>query len=526
MSELYTRYIKIARQNRIGEDISNVLSNVTSITVPWEDGSKVQYNVIGSSFTDNYYNYLVDYETTSSIYRSDPGIVENMNVNVTTEVSDDSNLAATYTYILTRGLGSISTNNDPLGGFEYGGNPNSSFGPYGIYKIKTYLQQDLRIIVSGSITLKSPSATGGFFPGDTYISVVKGPTPDLQLYSTTGFISGYGPSAGVVEIGDRAIWTPANSGTVNINIDTTISASEFNPGDYISLIARSTSFYNYSSFDINPGFQFIISSSYTNQTNLNLVLEPPFTTPFEGTNCDVLQGNATIPRPNKQLQDIDYSTSQIIPVNYEALKNYEATKASYPLSAFTQTSILSPEYTSTNEVSTFNSGSGFNAQSSVATNVIYYENSVLSGGGSGAPAGTFFNEFVVKYIITPEEELIEIVNDDLVRGMLEQTIVSFANPIPFFGEDNGFINIKGNSFSVSGSGTFELAFNGAPLITTGSQGETQLTILSRTAGAQLMPDIAGVGAIGGLLYSAGIENTSAADLPGKAKKLLAEKNII
>ena len=247
MSELYTRYIKIARQNRIGEDISNVLSNVTSITVPWEDGSKVQYNVIGSSFTDNYYNYLVDYETTSSIYRSDPGIVENMNVNVTTEVSDDSNLAATYTYILTRGLGSISTNNDPLGGFEYGGNPNSSFGPYGIYKIKTYLQQDLRIIVSGSITLKSPSATGGFFPGDTYISVVKGPTPDLQLYSTTGFISGYGPSAGVVEIGDRAIWTPANSGTVNINIDTTISASEFNPGDYISLIARSTSFYNYSS---------------------------------------------------------------------------------------------------------------------------------------------------------------------------------------------------------------------------------------------------------------------------------------
>ena len=526
MSELYTRYIRVPRTNKLGVDISNTLSNVTSITLPWEDGSKSQYNVIGSSFTDQYYNYLVNYESTSSIYRSDSGIIENMNVNVTTELSDESNSAANWTYVLKRGLGSTSISNDPLRGLESGGNPNSSFGSYGVYKIKTYLQQDLRIIVSGSITLKSPSATGGFFPGDVYISVIKGPTPNLQFYSTTGFISGYGPTAGVVEIGDRAIWTPANSGTVNINIDTTISASELNPGDYISLIARSTSFYNYSTFDIDPGFQFIISSSYTDQTSFNLVIEPPFTTPFEGTNCDVLQGNATIPRPNKQLQDIDYGTSQIMPVNYEALKNYEATKASYPLSAFTQTSILSPEYNSTNEVSTFNTGSGFNAQSSVATNVIYYENSVLSGAGSGAPAGTFVNEFVVKYIITPEEELIEIVNDDLVRGMLEQTIVSFANPIPFFGEGNGFISIKGNSFSVSGSGTFELAFNGAPLITTGSQGETQLTIFSNTTGGQLMPDIAGVGAIGGLLYSAGIENTSAADLPGKAKKLLAEKNII
>ena len=520
MSELYTRYIKISRQNRIGKDISNTLSNLSSITIPWENGSKVQYNVIGSTFTDKYYNFIVDYEPTSSIYRSDPGIVENMNVNITTEVSDDSNLAATYTYILRRGLGSTSTSNDPLLGFESGGNANSSFGSYGVYKIKTYLQQDLRIIVSGSITLKSPSATGGFFPGDTYISIVKGSTPDLQIYSTLGFISGYGPSEGVVEIGDRAIWTPANSGTVNINIDTIISASEFSPGDYISLIARSTSFYNYSSFDINPGFQFIISSSYTDQTNLGLVLEPPFTTPFEGTNCDVLQGNATIPRPNKQLQDIDYSTSQILPVNFKALKNYEATKASYPLSAFTQTSILSPEYTSTNEVSTFNTGSGFNAQSSVATNVIYYEDSAqYSYSGN-----LFENRFQLKYIITPQEEIIEIVNDDLVRGMLEQTITSFANLVPVRGELGGFVNIKGSSFSTSGS--YDLAFNGAPLIyqssDTSSMGQTQMAVF--TKGGGFMPTLPGIN--GGILYSAGIENTSAADLPGKVQKLLTEKNII
>ena len=515
MSELYTRYIKIARQNKIGEDISNTLSNVSSITIPWEDGSKVQYNVIGSSFTDNYYNFLVDYETTSSIYRLDSGIVENMNFQVTTSLDEADTNANTFTFLYPRGLGSGEIDGDPLNGLESDGSSPGNL----LYRVKSYLQQDLRLILSGSMVLKSPFAAG---PGSVYIQAVKSPTPEFQIFSGGGFIA----APGVESIGDPFTWTPAGSGTVNINLDTIISASDLNPGDYITLRYGSTSFFTFSSFEVNPGTKFFITSSYTDQTNLSLVLEPPFTTPFEGTNCDVLQGNATIPRPNKQLQDIDYSTSQIIPVNYEALKNYEATKASYPLSAFTQTSILSPEYTSTNEVSTFNTGSGFNAQSSVATNVIFYENSVLSGAGSGAPAGTFVNEFVVKYIITPEEELIEIVNDDLVRGMLEQTIVSFANPIPFFGEDNGFISIKGNSFSVSGSGTFELAFNGAPLITTGSQGETQLTIFSRTAGAQLMPDIAGIGAIGGLLYSAGIENTSAADLPGKAKKLLAEKNII
>ena len=516
MSELYTRYIKIARQNKRGEDISDTLSNMSSITIPWDNGSKVQYNVIGSSFTDNFYNFLVDYESTSSIYRSDSGIVETMNFQVTTSLAETDTNANIYTFLFPRGLGSGETDGDPLNGLE----SDESTPPILLYRVNTYLQQDLRLIISGSMTLKSPAVAG---PGVAFIQAVKNSTPEFQTFSPSFGGGSYIQTPEVEDIGDSFTWTPASSGTVNIDLDTIISASDLNPGDYITLKYGSTNIFTYGQFEINPGTKFFITSSYTDQTNLDLVLEPPFTTRFEGTNCDVLQGNATIPRPNKQLQDIDYSTSQIIPVNYEALKNYEAEKASYPLSAFTQTSILSPEYTSKNEVSTFNTGSGFNAQSSISTNVIYYENSTLTG--SGITNGKL-NEFVVKYIITPQEELIEIVNDDLVRGMLEQTIVSFANPVPLLGQDDGFINIKGNSFSVSGSGTFELAFNGAPLITTGSQGETQLTIFSKTIGGQLMPDIAGIGAIGGLLYSAGIENTSAADLPGKAKKLLAEKNII
>ena len=361
----------------------------------------------------------------------------------------------------------------------------------------------------------------------------------------------YSTASGVQNIGDRFTWTPAAGTSVAINFTTTFPKNELNPGDYISIIQGSTAGNTYSNFTIEDPTTIRITSSYNANTSMSIILEPPFATRFAGTDCDVLQGNAIISRPNPLFQDIDFSTSQTIPINYDALKNYTAKKATYPLSSFTQTSILSPIYKSTNitnlnstsskdEILNFNTGSGYNSISSVGINVLYYEDSSLvSADPVLAPFTPRINQFQLKYIITPEEELIEITPENTIQGMVEQTIASFAN-IPKEYTNSQYLsrtipqpspNVKGTSFASTGS--YDLAYNGnaryfvTSATGSGSEGQSILELTSNVYDGSFsgyMPNIPGIN--GGLLYPAGIENTSAADLPGKAKKLLAEKNLI
>ena len=57
---IYTRYIRFSTEDKLGNDINNTLSNTTSITIPWSNGTKTQYNVLGASVGDGYYNFLID----------------------------------------------------------------------------------------------------------------------------------------------------------------------------------------------------------------------------------------------------------------------------------------------------------------------------------------------------------------------------------------------------------------------------------------------------------------------------------
>jgi hypothetical protein len=62
------------------------------------------------------------------------------------------------------------------------------------------------------------------------------------------------------------------------------------------------------------------------------------------SDCDPVLNNAVEPRKNEWLQDVDYSVNATIPINFEQLINFTATKASVPQSNYTQLGLLNSRY--------------------------------------------------------------------------------------------------------------------------------------------------------------------------------------
>ena len=77
--------------------------------------------------------------------------------------------------------------------------------------------------------------------------------------------------------------------------------------------------------------------------------------------CDPLLNNATEPRPNEWLQDVDYSVNAIIPINFDQLINFTATKAAVPQSNYTQLGFVHSRYvgssTTRNQINEYNTSS-------------------------------------------------------------------------------------------------------------------------------------------------------------------------
>jgi len=74
--------------------------------------------------------------------------------------------------------------------------------------------------------------------------------------------------------------------------------------------------------------------------------------------CDPLLNNATEPRTNEWLQDVDYSVNAIIPINFDQLINFTATKAAVPQSNYTQLGFVHSRYagssTTRNQINEYN----------------------------------------------------------------------------------------------------------------------------------------------------------------------------
>lgn len=255
-----------------------------------------------------------------------------------------------------------------------------------------------------------------------------------------------------------------------------------------------------------------------------LVVEPYLTSPFYGTDCDVLYGNASQPVINPFLQDIDYGDGVITPVNNEAIINNTATKGTVPESFFTVKSILNPTYESVNTTDRYNMDkSSYSSQISAGTFTAYYTDVQL--GTSSGPTNSFAR-FTLSYIIDNNGETFEISNSDDDINFLKRLFGSNANPFKpvnshSYPSPTDPTHIRAIPFIGSGSSASDepASFNGRPLIQTfGSS--VKLLVFNSGSSAVNIPQG------GGIVFPADIELTSASDLPNKSRRILTEANIL
>ena len=195
-----------------------------------------------------------------------------------------------------------------------------------------------------------------------------------------------------------------------------------------------------------------------------LVVEPYLTSPFYGTDCDVTYGNASQPVINPFLQDIDYDSGGIIPTNNQAIIDGTAVKGTTPESFFTMGNIINPTFKSVNTTTRYNvNKSSYSSQTSGGVFAAYYKSSVTSG----SPGSGYTTNFVLSYLITPDEEALEITNTEEMLNFLGANFSTDANPLPSslypFGSPTGEIKIKATPISGSDSES-ALEYRGTSLI--------------------------------------------------------------
>lgn len=109
--------------------------------------------------------------------------------------------------------------------------------------------------------------------------------------------------------------------------------------------------------------------------------------------CDPILNNATEPRTNEWLQDVDYSVNAITPINFDQLINFTATKASVPQSNYTQLGFVNSRYagssTTRTRINEYNSSSIID----IENKLVYNDEapSFFVNKGKGAPLGKIPN---------------------------------------------------------------------------------------------------------------------------------------
>jgi len=442
--DLYTRFIKISKIDGNGIDNTNSLLELTTITLPWSNGEIARYKVIGSSQKQTYFDYVVEFQSTSSLYYPDASTL-------------DYNFTASYSEIPFR------PNPEPISPptfippiQEYPTPPTSS--TFSIIDNKlildTYPQKDIEIQISGTLQVRASN------PYDIRVQA--------QINTPSG---NYIPPSYKIPSG-----APLSFVSKFLQRQTTTQSPFIGRWFFPSGSLVPGSVFSFTTEQLSPappqnpeplsrlellGMKLTVSSSIGTRTSLLTNIEPYLQYRFKNSNCDVLQNNALISRPNNQLQDIDYTTSQTIPVNYQALLNYQAKKATFPKSYFTSTSLINPSYGSSNTIKIYNTGSSFNTQVSAGTIVLVY--SGISGSvrttedvqQSSDETSTF--DFTIKYLFDANQNLIEAIpTEQNIRDAQYNFIPNSTTSSPI-----GFVSPFSGSL---GSGSLNPLFVKYPII--------------------------------------------------------------
>lgn len=294
------RYIKIAKIDKDGVDQTTTLQSLTELTIPYSSGN-ITYDILTISEHPTHFVYYV----------------ENPNL----EWADRADIEYDFTGSLTTSslyLTTFSPKRVPITSAE-----KDSLGFYNSttqqYILNTYPQKDIHFILTGSY---SSTAI-------TNIRILANPDPsnlnptygDLDIVASKEAV-GIGVGQNIIITGS---YTPTTPGTEFLILNTLNGAGFTN-----------TSF---------TGSQLFITSSAPLGPSIETILEPYFEENFaRSLDCQPTLNNVLSNRKSTTYQDIDYSSGQITPTNFELLINGSALKAEVQDSNYTLKRHTNPRY--------------------------------------------------------------------------------------------------------------------------------------------------------------------------------------
>ena len=324
------RYIKVARIDGDGNDITNTLENLTEITLNISAGNRT-YPIVNRTRQNDFYLYYVNPPGTNDI----PLVDHATPLYKFTGSMDLEQVGKAYGAIdfTTFFLPISSSIEDSLNFYN---SIDKS------YQINTYPQKDLHINLTGSVRHETSNPLAA---------------SELGIY----LINPNDLSYGSILSTPIATTTYNTTGTSSINIKGTLSASDITPGYEIRAIFRKSAGGAGSLFaKFESGTELLISSSAATGDPKTAILEPYLSQLFFNQGCDVLINNVSQGIPNQFVNDLDYSTTTTVPINFDAIVSGSAAKSTIPQSHYTQLSSIIPRYlgakSTSQKINTWTSG--------------------------------------------------------------------------------------------------------------------------------------------------------------------------
>jgi hypothetical protein len=328
-------YIKIAKIDGDGNDNINSLQSITKFIVPYSDLGNITYNILNRTERENYFLYQVSLspQLTTASGSVDYAFTGSVNTSTTqisgSKINSFIPITASYDPIQLLKSGPASTLNYDIGSSitdpVIGGR-----APINSWSLPTYTQKDIKIIITGSLTIDNAGGGGG------YNGIVN---PKLQI------TNGVSTDDAIEEL-DLSNVGPGASSTYNFELTHSIT-EKTGMGSLYNLLLftqkggsdRLSASYSFSNAS------FYVTSSAAGGTEFDNIIEPYFTSNFSRMfDCQPTFNNINQIRPNNFLQAVDYATSTTIPVNYLPIASGSATRGNVPESFFTQRSSITPRY--------------------------------------------------------------------------------------------------------------------------------------------------------------------------------------
>ena len=313
-------YIKIARIDQDGNDLTNALEALTQLTIPYSNGNNAVYPIQSTTRRSEFFlykvgqaNYNPNPNDSGSLLYEFTGSIGGTTAGVPNDVVDASGRAAPFSTINGTGPSVSFLYDAPNNRIQLGTYPEK---PFHIKTSNFFVTCSAECFVdlykSNSNGLVKLTNSTSILPGGN-----KGPfTREIIPFGATSFLPG-----DVFFLGATAPSVPAGGGP----FVWTHGGSD-GKGDY------------------NP-FSIFITSSVASGPYIETIPEPYLASQFYGTDCDVLLNNVDLYRENPFLQDVDYSSNPNIPVNFQLIISGTAARGTIPESYYTSLAQTRIRYT-------------------------------------------------------------------------------------------------------------------------------------------------------------------------------------